>query len=92
MLRLPSRLDFVGEPDQIGERTGAHLSHHLPAMQPHRHLADADIGCDLLIDATRDQQRHDLFLAGGQRFLTRSKIGDLPFVLQPRAIAAEGGL
>jgi transposase len=51
-LGLPLRFDFVGDPDQVGQRTGAHLSHDLTAMQPHRYLADPGFSCDLLIDAT----------------------------------------
>jgi hypothetical protein len=61
-------------------------------MQSNRHLADPDFRCDLLVDTTGYEQCHDLSLACGQRFVTRSQIGELSFVLQPGAIPAQSRL
>ena len=58
-------------------------------MQSDRHLANRDFSCDLLVDAAGHEQRHDLSLACGQRFVTPPQIGELSLVLKPGAITAE---
>jgi hypothetical protein len=48
---------------EVGERAGAHLSHHLASVRLHGNLADAELEADLFIQPTADHQRHDLPLA-----------------------------
>jgi hypothetical protein len=48
---------------EVGERAGAHLSHHLASVRLHGNLADAELEADLFIQQTADHQRHDLPLA-----------------------------
>jgi hypothetical protein len=37
------------QPYQVRERIGVHLSHHLASVRFHRDLANAELGCYLLI-------------------------------------------
>src|SRR6202162_3541765 len=51
---------------ELGQRSRVHLPHDLPAVNLHRHLAQAQFRCDLLVGPPDDDQRHDLTLALGK--------------------------
>ena len=47
--RRSSEVESRGHFDQIGERVGLHLLHHLASVRLHRDLADAEFASDLFI-------------------------------------------
>src|SRR6202162_4278827 len=51
---------------ELGQRSRVHLPHDLPAVNLHRHLAQAELRCDLLVGPPDDDERHDLTLALGK--------------------------
>src|SRR5437879_3902675 len=50
----------VGYAHESGQGAGLHLAHDLPAMNLHRHLAQVELGGDLLVRAPDDDESHDL--------------------------------
>src|ERR1700681_2563617 len=62
-LSCRSQAESRGHGDQLGKRVGLHLAHHLTSVRLDRDLADTKFAADLLIQQTRDHQRHHLALA-----------------------------
>src|SRR3974390_61120 len=54
--------------DQLDNRSGLHLAHHLAAMESGGNVADADGPRGLLVRLTRSSQHHYLTLARSKRF------------------------
>src|SRR5882762_1047003 len=63
---------FVGHSDQIRQARRLHLAKDLTAMDLRCHLADPELGSDLLVQPAGDDQLHHLPLAFGQRLKTFS--------------------
>src|SRR5882724_13051598 len=66
-----------------------HLPHGLPAVDLHRHLAQVELGRDLLVRAPDDYERHDLALAIGQRRVALAQFGDEHRLLAPFPITLD---
>jgi hypothetical protein len=58
---------LVCHSDQLGQRSGVHLTHHLAAVLLHRRLAKSDLSRDLLVEAAGHDKRHHLTLTRAQR-------------------------
>jgi hypothetical protein len=59
------KVQLVGHPGQVRQRSGFHLSHDLAAMDFTSDLADADLVGDLLVEAaSHDQPRSAAVSAG----------------------------
>src|SRR6267143_6317011 len=56
---------FVGHSDQIRQARRLHLAKDLTAMDLRCHLADPELGSDLLVQPAGDDQLHHLPLAFG---------------------------
>src|SRR5690606_35956147 len=56
--------------DQLTDRSSLHLAHHVAAMQLDSDFTDAQVECDLLIDASPRHFAQDLTLAWRQRLET----------------------
>src|SRR6266851_9743213 len=61
-------------------------------MHLHRRLGDADIVCDLFVEATRHDMEHDLTLAGAERVETLPEQGQCPFTVPASTVASKAGL
>src|SRR5215510_14969998 len=59
--------------DEIGYRPSHHLAHHLAPVRLHRNLADVQLGRDLLVQAPRDDEHHDVDFAACKRCITITK-------------------
>src|SRR5262249_10326557 len=54
---------LFGHPDQVGERFGLHLMHHLTAMNLHCDLACAQLAGDLLVKQPGHNEPHHIPLS-----------------------------
>src|ERR1700730_3716455 len=60
---------------ELGKRSRVHLPHDLPAVNLHRHLAQAQVRCNLLVGPSDDNKRHDLPLALGKSSEALAQLG-----------------
>ena len=58
-----SQAESRGHGDQLGKRVCLHFAHHLTSVRLDRDLADPKFAADLLVQQTRDDQRHHLAFA-----------------------------
>ncbi|HEX9405189.1 MAG TPA: hypothetical protein VF917_12215, partial [Steroidobacteraceae bacterium] len=79
----------VGCAHELGQGAGPHLPHDLAAMNLHRHLAQSELGGDLLVRAPDDDKSHDVPLALGQGGVALPQIGDERGVPAPVPIALD---
>src|SRR5207244_13514412 len=66
-----------GAPDQIGQRPGLHLLHHMPTLFLDGGFAGSQLPGDLLVEQTGDGGGHHVPLATGQRLIPATKLGKL---------------
>src|SRR2546425_3982731 len=66
-----------GAPDQIGQRPGLHLLHHVPTLFLDGGFAGSQLPGDLLVEQTGDGGGHHVPLATGQRVIPATKLGEL---------------
>src|SRR5437899_1275178 len=79
-----------GQPDQICERIGVQLPHHLTSVCFHSDLADAEFGCHLFVQQTGNDQSHDLSLADTECQVTFAKSLSFCFLMTRRLTALDG--
>jgi len=79
-----------GHSYQRGERIGSHLMHDLPAVRFYRDLTDAEFAADLFVQQTRNDQRHNLALAGSKRGVTVLKFLHFRIPGESETAALEG--
>src|SRR3979411_3288575 len=79
-----------GQPDQICERIGVQLSHHLTSVCFHSDLADAEFGCYLFFQQAGHDQRHDLSLADAECQVTFAKCPSYCILITRRLTALDG--
>src|SRR5882672_5123931 len=60
---------------ELGQRSRVHLPHDLATVNLHRHLAQAQFRCDLLVGSPDDNKRHDLPLALGKSSEAFAQLG-----------------
>src|SRR5512134_2739691 len=79
-----------GHLDQVGERVGSHLAHHLAAVRLHRNLADVQFSGDLFVQQSGDDQSHDLALPGAEALLAVAEDSHLRLMIEGGAAALDG--
>src|SRR5438046_7426127 len=62
-----SQAESRGHGDQLGKRVCLHFAHHLTSVRLDRYFADPKLAADLLVQQTRDDQRHHLAFAWSER-------------------------
>jgi hypothetical protein len=60
---------LVSLADQIRQRLGPHLAHHLAAMGLYRDLADAQFETNLLVHQPRHDEAHNLPFTAAERLI-----------------------
>src|SRR3984893_3170722 len=70
-------IQFIGDPNQVGERCRLHLLHDLTTVDLKRDFADAEFGCRLLVQQAADHQRQHLALPRRQSREAATKLGPL---------------
>ena len=88
MLCLPNT-ECIGHPHQVGQRTGAHLPHHIAAMHLGSDFADPKFTRNLLVHQTRRDQAKYLLFTPGQCFETSKRLGNRTFSDATITIALE---
>jgi hypothetical protein len=76
-LRAVGNPEALGHSDEIGKRTGAHLSHHFSAVRLHGDLTRPELRSDLLVQQTGDDESHHFAFARSQRRVAMPKRLDL---------------
>src|SRR6267143_508356 len=66
-----------GAPDQIGQRPGLHLLHHVPTLFLDGGFAGSQLPGDLLVEQTGDGGGHHVSLARSQQVIPATKLGEL---------------
>src|SRR5437879_13057490 len=66
-----------GAPDQIGQRPGLHLLHHVPTLFLDGGFAGSQLPGGLLVQQTGDGGAHHVPLARGQQVIPATKLGEL---------------
>src|SRR5260370_4363037 len=79
----------VGCAHELGQGAGPHLPHELAAMNLHRHLAQIELGGDLLVRAPDDDKSHDMTLPLVQGGVSLPQIVDERRVPPPFPIALD---
>src|SRR6267143_6820529 len=83
---LGQNAEPVRHADQFDEGLRPHFLHRLAAMDLHGHLANLEVGSDLLVESTGDYVSHDLPLPCGQRFEPLPQFGGCRDIVAPGAI------
>src|SRR2546425_1272829 len=78
-----------GAPDQIGQRPGLHLLHHVPTLFLDGGFAGSQLPGDLLVEQTGDGGGHHVPLARSQRVIPATKLGELQPLRARHAIARD---
>src|SRR5260221_2234396 len=89
---LARDLEFFCNRHQIDQGCGLHLSHHIPAVDLHRDLADADFAGNLLVETPSHHESHHFALALRQGIEAGTEHGDRLFVLAPGAVPLKAQL
>jgi hypothetical protein len=79
----------IGYTHELRQGSGTHLPHDLTAMNLHRHLAQIELGGDLLVRLPVDDESHGLSLALSQGGVAPPQIGDESGVSAPFPIAPD---
>src|ERR1035441_9596589 len=82
--------ESLGHANQVGQRFGLHFSHDLAAVDLDSSLAGAQLSGDLFIEQPRDDELHDLALAGRQGGLTPSQVSRFRLFVACGAVAFDG--
>src|SRR5262245_39851468 len=82
--------ELICPPDQVGNRDGLHLPHHLATLNLYRALAGPDFTSNLPVEQAGNNQAHHLALSWREPFIPPAQVRGISQLRAAQAIALNG--